>query len=87
MPLFLTPTELNEIRVILLFLPGDPIGEKVWLRSWKCCPRLQAKSIIVAFEVSVLSLNINRLKPAGKLSKFISYSLSNNFYKLIKMCA
>ena len=56
---------------------GGPYSEKLWPRSWKCCPRPQAEGSIFKTEVTVFHYT-DRPKPVNNLFIFF-LSLSNDF--------
>ena len=56
---------------------GGPYSEKLWPRSWKCCPRRQASGSIFKTEVTIFHYT-DRPKPVNNLFIFFS-SLSNDF--------
>ena len=60
---------------------GGPYGEKLWPRSWKCCPRPQAEVTVFHYTVSLYSFSSPRSqfftirtdpKPANNESIFLS---------------
>ena len=55
---------------------GGPYSEKLWPRSWKCCPRPAASGSIFKTSVTVFHYT-DRPKPVNNL--FIFSSLSNDF--------
>ena len=58
-----------QIYIYVICRLGGPYSEKLWPRSWKCCPRPQAEGSIFKTEVTVFHYT-DRPKPVNNLFIF-----------------